>query len=142
MGKLHDLDVFKFLPKGREPPKDHTKIKLWIIFDVKMGSLRRKARLVAGGHMTASPSSITYSRVASKESVQLTFLLAKLNKMKLITVDVTNAYVNAMCREKIAAVAGPEFGDTQGRWLTLYKALYGLKSSCAAWHAHLCTTLR
>ena len=32
-----------------------------IIFDIKMGgNFRRKSQMVAGGHMTASPSSITY----------------------------------------------------------------------------------
>ena len=41
-----------------------------MIFDIKMGeNFRRKARMVAGGHMTETPSSITYSSVVSRDSV-------------------------------------------------------------------------
>ena len=117
-------------------------IPMWIIFDVKMGTFRRKARLVAGSHTTEPPASDTYSSVASKESVRLAFLLSELNGIDLVTVDITNAYVNAPCREKVAAVAGPEFGEYEGCVVIIEKALYGLKTSGAAWHAHLSEKLR
>jgi len=40
---------------------DYKKLDLHIIFDVKTGeNFRRKARLVADGHKTASPATITY----------------------------------------------------------------------------------
>ena len=44
-----------------------------------------------------------------------------------------NAYLNAPCREKVWFVAGPEFGSRQGSVVTVVRALYGLKSSGAAW---------
>eukprot|EP00957_Ditylum_brightwellii_P132163 10077067-Ditylum_brightwellii.AAC.1 len=47
----------------------YQEIKCHMIFDIKMdGNFTRKARYVAGGHMTDPPSSITYSSVVSRES--------------------------------------------------------------------------
>ncbi|KAI2502057.1 Reverse transcriptase (RNA-dependent DNA polymerase) [Fragilaria crotonensis] len=88
-------------------------ISCHIIFDVKM-DLTRKARFVAGGHVTETPASITYSSVVSRDSVRIAFLVAALNDLDIIACDVGNAYLNAPCREKIWFVAGPEFGSRQG----------------------------
>ena len=107
-------------------------IKCHMIFDVKM-DLTRKARFVAGGHMTEAPASITYSSVVSRDSVRLAFLIAALNDIEIIACDVGNAYLNAPCREKVWFVAGPEFGSRQGTVVKVVRALYGLKSSGAAW---------
>ena len=107
-------------------------IKCHIIFDVKM-DFTRKARFVAGGHMTESPPSLTYSSVVSRESVKIAFLIAALNDLELMSCDIGNAYLNARCREKIWFVAGAECGpDLQGCVCKLVRALYGLKSSGAA----------
>ena len=103
-----------------------------MIFDVKM-DLTRKARFVAGGHLTEPPTSITYSSVVSRDSVRLAFLIATLNDIEIIACDVGNAYLNAPCREKVWFVAGPEFGSRQGTVVKVVRALYGLKSSGAAW---------
>ena len=103
-----------------------------MIFDVKM-DLTRKARFVAGGHLTEAPASITYSSVVSRDSVRLAFLIAALNDLEVIACDVGNAYLNAPCREKVWFVAGPEFGSRQGSVVKVVRALYGLKSSGAAW---------
>jgi hypothetical protein len=46
----------------------YQEIDCHMIFDVKM-DLTRKARFVAGGHTTETPSSITYSSVVSRDSV-------------------------------------------------------------------------
>ena len=40
-----------------------------MIFDVKPGSLKRKARYVAGGHLTEAPAGMTYASVVSRESI-------------------------------------------------------------------------
>ena len=50
-------------------------------------------------------------------------------------------YLSALCREKAWLHAGPEFGHLQGKVLIVKKALYGLKSSGAAFRAHLAETL-
>jgi hypothetical protein len=60
----------------------------------------RKARLVAGGHMTKAPASITYSSVVSRESVRIAFLVAALNGLELTMAYIGNAYLNAPCRER------------------------------------------
>lgn len=108
-------------------------IKCHMIFDVKM-DLTRKARFVAGGHMTEPPASITYSSVVSRDSVRLAFLLAALNGIDIMACDIGNAYLNAPCREKIWFVAGPKFGSRQGTVIKVVRALYGLKSR-ASWRA-------
>ncbi len=110
-------------------------IKCHIIFDVKM-DFTQKARFVAGGHMTETPNSLTYSSVVSRESVKIAFLIAALNDLDLMSCDIGNAYLNAKCRERIWFVAGAECGpDLQGCVCKLVRALYGLKSSGAAWRA-------
>ena len=109
-------------------------IKCHMIFDVKM-DLTRKARFVAGGHMTEPPASITYSSVVSRDSVRIAFLLAALNDLDILACDIGNAYLNAPCRERVWFVAGPEFGSRQGTVIKIVRALYGLKSSGASWRA-------
>jgi hypothetical protein len=107
-----------------------------IVFDVKM-DLTRKARFVAGGHTTETPSSLTYSSVVSRDSVRIAFLMAALNDVDVMSCDISNAYLNAPCREKIWFVAGPEFGSRQGQVVKIVRALYGLKSSGASWRSVL-----
>jgi hypothetical protein len=58
-----------------------------MIFDVKM-DLTRKARFVARGHMTETPTSITYSSVVSGDSMQIAFLIAALNDIEIMACDV------------------------------------------------------
>jgi hypothetical protein len=118
----------------------YQEIACHIIFDVKM-DLTRKARFVAGGHLTEPPASITYSSVVSRDSVRLAFLLAAHNDLEIVACDVGNAYLNAPCREKIWFVAGPEFGSRQGTIIKVVRALYGLKSSGAAWRAMFNTSI-
>ena len=74
-------------------------IRCHIIFDIKM-DFTRKARFVAGGHTTDTPGLLTYSSVVSRDSVRLAFLIAGLNDLDVLAGDVTNAYLNAKCREK------------------------------------------
>ena len=55
----------------------------------------RKERFVAGGHRTEAPMSITYSRVVSRDSVKIAFLVATLNDIDIMACDIGNAYLNA-----------------------------------------------
>ena len=129
-----DMDVLK--------KKGYTKIDCHIIFDIKMGeNFRRKARLVAGGHKTQAPSSITYSSVVSRDSVRIALLIAALNDLNVKACDIQNAYLTAPCREKICITAGPEFGSEAGKTMIVVRALYGLKSSGAAFRAFLADKL-
>lgn len=110
-------------------------ITLHMVFDIKMdGLFTRKARLVADGHKTGeAPAHTTYSSVVSRESVRLAFLHAALNGLEVMSCDVSNAYLNAPCKEKIWIEAGPEFGSEKGTVQIIQKALYGLKTSGNSW---------
>lgn len=108
-----------------------------MIFDIKMdGKLTRKARLVADGHKTRPASSITYSSVVSRDSVRIALTIASLNSLEVSACDIGNAYLNAQCREKLWTIAGPEFSI-----MIIARALYGLKSSEAAWRSTLAGTM-
>ena len=61
--------AFKILKDGEQPPPGHQFIRCHMIFDIKMEDFRRKARLVAGGHMTDAPLTITHASVVSRETV-------------------------------------------------------------------------
>jgi hypothetical protein len=111
-----------------------------IIFDIKM-DFTRKARFVAGGHMTDTPAAMTYSSVVSRESVRLGFLIAALNGLDIMSCDLENAYLNAKCKEKIWFKGGIECGANQGKVLIVVCALYGLKSAGASWRAMLAQAL-
>ena len=86
--------------------KGFQEIGCHIIFDVKM-TLTRKARLVAGGHTTVAPSSITYLSGVSCDSIRIAFLIAGLNELKVSACDIGNAYLNAKCRDRIWSISGP-----------------------------------
>ena len=133
--------AFEILQKGKPPPPGHKFVTLWMIFDLKM-DFTRKARLVAGGHLIQTPTSLTYASVPSRKSVHLMFLVAALNDLNVIMTDIGNAYLNAKVREKIWSTAGPEFGEHNGAVVLIVRALYGLKLSGAAWRAHFAQSLR
>jgi hypothetical protein len=50
---LEDLEDHEKAPIG------YQQINMHMIFDIKVGSLKRKARLVAGGHTTETPTAMT-----------------------------------------------------------------------------------
>ena len=113
-----------------------------MIFDVKIGeNFHREACLVAGGHTTDALATLTYLSVVSCDSVQIALTIVALNGLEVMACDIQNAYLTADCCEKIWTRAGPEFGSESGTIMLIWKALYGLKSSGAAFHAHLAETL-
>jgi hypothetical protein len=134
--------AFKFLDGEDEPiPIGYKEIPCHIIFDIKM-DFTRKARFVAGGHKTDPPSSLTFSSVVSRDSERIVFLLVALNDLDILAADIGNAYINADVREKVYFIAGDEFGASRkGKPVIIIKALYGLKTSGAAWRAHFAETL-
>jgi hypothetical protein len=114
-----------------------------MVFDVKMdGKFTRKARYVANGNQTGDiEPAWTYSSVVSRESVRIAFLHAALNDLDVLGCDVSNAYLNAPCREKLWVKAGPEFGSDEGSVMLIRKALYGLKSAGKSWRNMLAESL-
>jgi len=86
--RVNDLEGYQF-------------VKCHMIFDVKMGGgFRRKARMVADGHMTESPSFLTNSSVVSRDSVMIALTIAALNGLSILSCDIQNA------------------GRKSGQWLT------------------------
>jgi len=111
-----------------------------MVFDVKM-DFAQKARFVAGGHTTKTPSSMTYSSVVSRDSVRILLTIAALNDLDVYACDVNNAYLNAPCLEKIWFRGGAECREDKGKVLVVVRALYGLKSSGASWRQIMCEAL-
>ena len=75
-----------------------------------------------------------YSGVVSIRNLRLAMFLAELNDLELWGADVGNVYLQALTREKLYIVGGPEFEALQGHVLVMYKALYGTRSGGACWH--------
>ena len=92
----------------------YQEVRCHMIFNVKMSGLVRKARLVAGGHTTDMPASVTYSSVVSRDRVRIAFLIAALNDLDIMSADIGNAYLNAPNKKKIWTVAGHELGTDKG----------------------------
>ena len=128
--------AFDVQEEGEGAPVGWKKITCHLVFDVKM-DLTRKARYVAGGHLTSAPPSLTYASVVSRDSVRIAFMLAALNDLDILTGDIRNAYLHAPSREKNYFIAGSEWGDRKGRTVLIVRALYGMKTSGAAWRAFL-----
>ena len=135
--------AFKAFEGGVEQlPSGFQEIKCHMIFDIKIGeNFCRKACLVAGRHTTDAPTTLTYSSVVVRDSIQIALTIMALNKLEVMACNIQNAYLTANCREKIWTQAGPEFGSESGTIMFIRKALYGSKSSGATFRAHLAKTL-
>ena len=66
-----------------------------------------------------------------KEAIDLE--IEQIKEYQIFT-DAGNAYLQALTREKLYIVGGPEFEELQGHVLVMYKALYGTRSGGACWH--------
>jgi hypothetical protein len=138
---IQEHETLEFLPPGATPPSGYQFARLRMIFDVKH-DLRRKSRLVIGGHKVDASGHTVYSSVVQLASVRLLNVIAKAQGLRCIAGDVGNAYLNAHTNEKVYVICGPEFGpELEGRLAIVRKGLYGLKTSGNRWHAHFAATL-
>ena len=128
IGQLKEYESFKSLGKGAILPDGYTIIPCHFVYDIKHDG-RHKARFVAGGHRTETPIDSTYSGVVSLPGIRLVTFLAELNDLELWGTDIGNAYLESYTSEKVAFIAGPEFGELEGHLMIIIKAQYGLKSS-------------
>ena len=128
--QLKEYEVF--IDKGRfagcRIPRGYQLIQIHTIFDVKIDG-RHKARVVADGHLTATPIESVYSGVVLLRGLRTCLFIGELDGMEPWTTNIGNAYLEALTNEKVCIRAGPEFGDLEGHLLIIYKALYGLKAS-------------
>ena len=135
--------AFKTLGDNEQVPPTFQQMRCHMVYDVKMENFQRKARLVAGGHMTeVTSATMTYASVVSRESVRIALTLAALNDLEVKTADIENAYLTAPIGEKIWCTLGPEFGEGAGKRAIIVRALYGLKSAGASFRNHLADCMR
>ena len=92
---------------------------------------------MADGHLTKEPNETVYSGVVSLRNHRLAMFLAELNNLHLWGADVGNGDLQALTKEKLYIVGGPELEKLQGHVLVVHKALYGTRSGGACW----CNTL-
>jgi hypothetical protein len=140
MDKIMEYETFRMPPDGKPPP-DYKKIPCHMIFDVKHDG-RRKARFVAGGHLTMDPGEEAYLGVVTPEAVRLGMFAAIHNNLKVMAADIGNAYLHAKTNEKLYTILSEEYGLLAGKVLIIDKGLYGLRSSGARFHEHLSGMLR
>ena len=63
-----------------------------VIFDVKLEeNVRRKVRLVAGGHKTNDPPIMCCVSTVHREPVRISLLDAELNGLNVLSCDIQNA---------------------------------------------------
>ena len=131
------MKAFDMLEEGAAKPVGRSFIKCHLVFDIKAGTLQRKARFVADGSRTEVPECNTYASVVSRESVRIAFLLAALNDLEIMAGDCEGAYLNAESRERLYTKCGPEFGEYEGRYAIIVRALYGTKSAASSWRSDI-----
>ena len=143
ISSLLALNCFEFHSPDCKPRSGFQMARLLaMIVEVKQDG-RRKARLVAGGHMVDPMGVNTRSTIVKDTSVRLLDLISHRDGVQILCGDIGNAFITAQwCMEKIYHIVGPEFGDREGSILVLKKALYGLHSSSRAFRAHFADFLR
>jgi hypothetical protein len=127
--ELYDNATPQQLKNRERKLPGYQQIGCHMMFDIKMdGHFTRKAMFVGNGNKTMDiAANQTYASVVTRESVRIGFLYAALNDLDILGCNVSTAYLNAPCREKIWVHAGPEFGGDEGTVQIVKKALYQLK---------------
>jgi Reverse transcriptase (RNA-dependent DNA polymerase) len=136
--ELASIDEYSvFIDQGyhtkAKTPTSYKQIRVHLIFDVKRDG-RRKARLVADGHLTDVPLESVYSGMVSLRGFNLVIFRGKLNELDVWATDIGNAYLEAFTSEKVYIIAGTKFKQREGHILIISKELFGLRSSGARWH--------
>jgi hypothetical protein len=69
--------AFMILDDGQEPPVGYQFMRCHMVFDIKLDGFKRKAHLVAGGHVTEAPPAVaTFASVVSQETARLALMIA------------------------------------------------------------------
>ena len=127
---------FNFLDKNNHTPVGYKEITCHLIFDVEM-DLTRKFRYVSEGHLDDPPSFMNYVIVVSCDIFLLSFLIAALNDLDILSGDIQNAYFNAPTKGNFVLNAGDDLKYDQVKVVVVVRALYGLKLVFLAWGNNL-----
>lgn len=122
-------------------PEGYKKITLHLVYACKHDG-RRKARIVAGGHLTDPPLESVYSGVVSLRGIRMIVFLSELNNLEVWQTDIGNAFLEAKTTEKVYVIAGGEFGELKDHVFVIVGSLYGLKTSAKRFHEVLSDVLR
>jgi Reverse transcriptase (RNA-dependent DNA polymerase) len=148
LGTIWKMGTFKKIGRQShgEIRRTHQFAPLRMIFTVK-SDLRRKARLVIGGHVVNAQEHELYASTMKGISARLLMLVASANKLDVLCGDIQAAYLYASNNLKTYVRLGKEFNvmdDTidEGTFATVEQALYGLPTSANRWHQHLAESLR
>ena len=129
--------AFEVLPDGKSELVCHQLVQWHMVFDIKMEDFRQKVRLVAGGHMTKAPATITYASVVSRETVRIALMIATLNDLEVKLENILNAYVQAPVTDKLWTTLGLEFSKDTRKNAVVVRALYGLNAAGIVFRSHI-----
>ena len=73
--QINEYRTLRDLGKGGKPPPGYKRMHLYLVHDLKHDG-RRKARLVAGGHLNGPPFEIVYLGVISLCGLRLVLFIA------------------------------------------------------------------
>ena len=136
--------AFDIVEPSQEVLPGYTFLDTHMVFDIKLGSLQRRCRLVANRHESETPPVwMTYSSVIHRVSMRIVLTLATLNGLEVVGGDIQNMYLNVPNEERSWMKCGPEFGpDDCGKTAIIQRALYGQKSTGAAYCRHFTPCLQ
>ena len=132
--------AFKMLEKHWKPPVGYTGITCRLVFDPKVDNTR-KVWYMAGGHLINIPTHITYSIVVSRNTICIGFLMAKMNRLYIISGDIQNFFLEALTQDKVLFYADEECKSDKYIVFLFIRTLYGLKSSALQFSNYLVETL-
>ena len=87
--------AFDVKDEGAVAPVGYQEIGCHPIFDIKLTTLTRKVRFVAGGHTMDTPAAMTYASVVSRESVRIALLLAWC-RIQIRILNVSGQYIEVV----------------------------------------------
>ena len=109
-------------------PPGYKEIKCHLIFNINMGKkFSGKGCFVPGGHMTDTPTTLTYISIVSRDLAHIALTVADLNGVYIFSCDIKEPYLTFDRQENIWTCAGPELGSEAGTIMIVKMALYGLK---------------
>jgi hypothetical protein len=94
MGQIKDFNTCPSIGLDAKVPHGYQRIPVHLVFDVKE-DLKRRAHMVAGGHMMKPLKESVYSGVASLRSLRVVTFLAQLNALPIMQGDIGNAYLTS-----------------------------------------------
>ena len=100
--------AFDVFPDGQSIPIVHNFVQYTVI-DINMDYFWWKARLVAGGHMTVAPATITYTSRVLREMVWIALMIVALNDLELKLKEILDNDVQATVTENVWTSLGNKF---------------------------------